>query len=49
MAVIAQPEVVEKEVEQPESVECIIFDDTHTTSVQFAAPNETVDAEQAEV
>lgn len=31
VAVIAQPEMAENEVEQLESEDCNLFDDTHTT------------------
>lgn len=46
VAVREQPESVEDDVEHPLSEDCIVFDETHTTSVQLATPNAAVEVEQ---
>ena len=46
LAVREQPESVEDDVEHPVSEDCILCDETHTTSVQLATPNAAVDAVQ---
>lgn len=46
LAVREQPESVEDDVEHPVSEDCILFDETHTTSVQLATPNAAVEVEQ---
>ena len=46
LAVREQPESVEDVVEHPVSEDCIVCDDTHTTSVQLATPNAAVEVVQ---